>query len=518
MKTGEFLTRAANWYPNKVANIFEGKKFTYKQYNERVNSISNALREVGLNHQDRIGILSLNCHEYAEVAYASSKLGVICTTINWRMAVPEILSLIQDFKPKVIFVSKRFEAMLESLRKNNPDKIRFISMHGEIDGMMNYDKLLLEFSTSEPQSIGPIQDDDVVLQLYTSGTTGKQKGAMLTHKVLYNNTLNFTIDLPYTQDSNYLCLLPMFHVAIWPIWVAAYVGFTLTYIDAFDPGRCLALIDKEKVTDTGLTPTIIQMLMDHPDFEKTDHTAMKSIIYTGAPMPVELLKRSMKNFKCGFYGTYGMSEMAGGITFLRPDEHFLEGPEYLLKRLASVGRPCVNVNMKVLDDNGKECPVGVSGEICASAEHAMKGYFNMPNETAEALRDGWYHTGDVAYVDEGGYFYLVDRKVDMIISGGENIYPREIENVLLGMDGIADVAVIGVPDEKWGESVMALVVAKKGATVTESMVIDFCKERLASYKKPGTVDFMDILPRNPLGKIQKKELRAKYWKGKERKI
>jgi acyl-CoA synthetase (AMP-forming)/AMP-acid ligase II len=315
-----------------------------------------------------------------------------------------------------------------------------------------------------------------------------------------------------------LNVLPMFHIAIFGPINNMFLGGTNVFLHGFDFEPFLSCIEKERVNVLALTPVIISFLLSYPELEKYDLSSLESIGYAAAPMPLPLLKKAIETFGCRFSQAFGMTEMSPVMTILTPDQHVTEGPDYKLKRLESVGRPIVNVEVKVVDEAGKECPVGTTGEIIGRGDTMMKGYYKMPEATAEAIRDGWYHTGDMGYFDEYGYLYIVDRKKDMIISGGENIYPKEVEDCIQQMPGIADVAVIGVPDEKWIETVKALIILEPGVELTEEAVIRHCRANLASYKKPTSVEFMAGFPRNSMGKVQKHRLREPFWKGHERKL
>jgi long-chain acyl-CoA synthetase len=514
---GNMLTRAAKWFPGKEAIVFEETRITYADFNSRANKIATALLEMGVKKGDRVGIVCHNSNHFAEAFFAIAKIGAVSTNLNWRLSPKELAFLLDDSDADVVFFSKRFEYLFGPMKELLKRKFTFIAVDGKSDDdMVEYEELIKKYPDDEPSV--DIDSEDVVLQLYTSGTTGRPKGVMLTHKNMYANAISTIIEMELTRDDNILGALPIFHIAIFVLINMVLVGAKATFVHSFDLNVILSLIEREKTTVVAFTPVIFKFLLDHPDSDKYDLSSIGQVIYATAPMPVDLLKRSMDKFQCDFLQFFGMTEMSPTLTMLLPEDHVLEGPEYKVNRLASAGRPVVGVEVRVVDEKGKECPPGVVGEIIATGENVMKGYHKMPKATAEAIKKGWYYTGDMGYLDEYGYLYIADRKKDMIISGGENIYPREVEEAILLLDGVHEVAVIGVPDDAWGEAVKAIVVPQPGAELTEEMVIEHCRANIASYKKPKSVDFVEQLPRSALGKVLKHELRDPYWKGKKRKV
>ncbi len=517
MLIGDLVSRAARWYPDKEAVVFEGTRLTYRQFNERINRLANALVGMGSRKGDRIAIICHNSNHFAEAFFAIAKIGAVSTNLNWRLSPKELAFLVNDAQSDIIFFSKRFSHLYEPMKQELKKKVRFIAIDGALDGAsIDYEQLLGRYPIEEPRV--KIDERDAFLQLYTSGTTGRPKGVMLTHKNMMANAFSTLIEMEMTRDWHILGFLPIFHIGIFMLVNLVLIGAKVTFVHSFDPTVIFSLIEKEKPTATAFTPVIFKFLLDHPDVDKYDLSSLEKIIYATAPMPVDLLKRSIKKFNCDFIQFFGMTETSPTLTMLLPEDHVLEGPEYMVKRLASAGRPVINVQVRVIDEKGADCSPNMVGEIIGKGDNVMKGYYKMPEATAQAIKGGWYHTGDMGYLDEYGYLYVADRKKDMIISGGENIYPREVEEAILLLDGVADVAVIGVPDDTWGEAVKAIIIKKPDADLTETRVIEHCKEHIASYKKPKSVDFVDVLPRSALGKVLKHELRAPYWKGKERKV
>jgi acyl-CoA synthetase (AMP-forming)/AMP-acid ligase II len=512
MRVGNLLIRAADWHADRIATIFDGGRFTYRQYNERVNALSHALLDLGIQYQNRTAILSHNCHQYMELIFASAKTGTICVLLNTRLSAKDLAFLIKDSNPKVLFVSKRLKPIWDELSPLIPRDICCISIDGKIEGMPDYDDLITGYPTCEPLIKDDIQGDDVFMQIYTSGTTGRPKGTLHTNKNIYTWVVDYSIALPYTKFTHYATPFPLFHVANWSSFVAVYLGFTHSYFASFDPAKYMEHLEREKVTEMGIAATMLRMLIDHPDFGKRDFGSLRGIINGAGPITMKFIKEVKEKLpSVTFYNIYGTSE-TGGLSILDETVIVKGGPEYFQKKLGSVGRHFVNVSMKILDDEDKECPAGVMGQICVAGDHVMKGYHNMPELTAEILKNGMYHTGDLGYVDADGYFYIVDRKNDMIISGGENIYPSEVEQIILGMEGVSDVVVIGIPDHKWGEAVKAIIIPEAGVSITEDRVIEHCKKQhLAGYKRPKSVDFVQQFPKNAAGKIMRRELRSKYW-------
>ncbi len=516
MFVGELLTRAAKLYPNKTASIFKDIRLTYCQLNERTNSLANALKSIGVKPQDRVAVICHNSHNFLEVFFAIVKIGAVSTNLNWRLSPKELTFLIKDSEARIVFLSKHFEYLFEPLRQNLGNKVQFVTIDYSMPETLDYGVLVSDYSKKEPEvNVGY---DDTVLQIYTSGTTGRPKGVMLSHKNIISNAVNTIIEMQWLRSTKFLSVLPIFHIGLYSPLNCIFMGGTNIFLDKFDSEAVLSTINKEGVSRMGLAPVMFKFLLDYPDFDKFDLSSLEVITYAGAPMPLPLLRRAMKKFGCAFYGSFGMTEMSPIMTILPPEDHLLYGTDHDKKKLRSVGRPILNVEVKVVDENGSDCSPGVVGEIIGSGETVMKGYHNMPDATVECIRDGWYYTGDMGYMDEYGYLYIVDRKKDMIISGGENIYPKEVEDIIIQLDGVAEVAVIGVPDDTWGEAVKAIIVRKAGATLTEGDIIEHCKKNIASYKKPKSVNFVEILPKNPTGKILKHKLREPYWKNRGHKI
>ena len=485
------------------ALTFEDQTWSFAQLHERSSRTANALKAVGVGQGDRVALLTKNCAECFELMYACNKMGAIFTGLNWRLAPTEIQAIVQDAQPKVIIVSAGEEALLtDTCRKLSCIK-RIVVLGEDFDGWRK------AAADSDPGHSGA--PDEVALLLYTSGTTGLPKGVMLT-----NQGMSFTPRLAAESwgmdaDSVNLVAMPMFHIG-----GCGYGSSTMTVgghtilLREVNPARIIEVIAKHKVTHTFLVPTVVQAVLEVPHVKEADLSSMQLLMYGAAPMGNVLLRRAIEILGCQFMQAYGMTETAGTVVVLPPEDHEPQGSRAAL--LSSVGRVLPWVDMRVVDPQTKsDMPTGQVGEIWLRSEMVMQGYWNKPQDTAETLlEDGWLRTGDAAYLDADGYIYLFDRFKDLIISGGENIYPAEIENILNGHPAILEVAVIGMPHPRWGESPRAVVVLRQEMQATEQALISYARAHLAHYKCPTSVVFTDQLPRNASGKLLKRELRRIY--------
>ena len=485
------------------ALTFEDQTWSFAQLHERSSRTANALKAAGVGLGDRMALLTKNCAECFELMYACNKIGAIFTGLNWRLAPTEIQAIVQDAQPKVIIVSAAEEALLtDACRKLSCIK-RIVVLGEDFDGWRK------AAADSDPGHSGA--PDEVALLLYTSGTTGLPKGVMLT-----NQSMSFTPRLAAESwgmdaDSVNLVAMPMFHIG-----GCGYGSSTMTVgghtilLREVNPARIIEVIAKHKVTHTFLVPTVVQAVLEVPHVKEADLSSMQLLMYGAAPMGDVLLRRAIDVLGCQFMQAYGMTETAGTVVVLPPEDHEPQGPRAAL--LSSVGRVLPWVDMRVVDPQTKsDMPTGQVGEIWLRSAMVMQGYWNKPQDTAETLlEDGWLRTGDAAYLDADGYIYLFDRFKDLIISGGENIYPAEIENILNGHPAILEVAVIGMPHPRWGESPRAVVVLRQDMQATEQALISYTRGHLAHYKCPTSVVFTTQLPRNASGKLLKRELRRVY--------
>jgi acyl-CoA synthetase (AMP-forming)/AMP-acid ligase II len=511
-KIGTFadvIYRNALLHPEDEAFIYRTERITFDQYNSRVNRLVNALEALGIQKGAVIGVVSWNCLEYADVWGAAMKGGFIISPFNPRAHANELEYLVNYSEAQILFVGPELVETIDSIRSRLPRVKNYISFEGAADGMITHQDLLADHSPQEPKP--RVDRDDPFLIFYTSGTTGVPRGALYTQHRKLENTRIKALELGVAPGDRHLMILPMFHIGgdshVWPLF---YVGgcSVISEHRAFNPDTALAFIEQENITDLQIVPTQLVAMLEQSDFESYDLSSLKRIWYAASPMPAELLRKGLKVFGPVFAQGYGQTESGPQIAFLPRKAHqVLDRSIEEQKVLTSCGQPSFGVHVRIVDENNNDVEPGVIGEIIAQSDSIMVEYWRKPKETAEAIVDGWLHTGDLAYYDETGFIYIVDRKKDMIITGGENVYPREVEEVLYRHPAVAETAVIGVPDPKWVERVHAAIVLKKNGTATEKEIIAFCKKHMASYKAPKSVDFLDELPKSPQGKILKREIR-----------
>jgi len=511
----EMIEANAQRYADKTAFVGEDGSYTFEQVNRRINSLVHALADLGVQKGDRVGILAYNCPRSFEV-FGLAKAGRVCVPLNHRSVGRELAYLINNSGMSSLIVGREFVDVVNSICHELDEVRNLICLDAEVEGMSSYEQLIARYPSDEPAD--DVAPDDPAALYYTSGTTGHPKGATHTHKSLLAEIA--VHQGSFASDDVVLCVMPFFHVggSAAHLFPAFAYGATSVIHKGFDETDVLEAIEKKKVTYVGLVPAMIIRLLEHPNLDEYDLSSLRTIMYVGAPMPPEALRRGLERFGQVFSQLFGQTETLN-VAVLRKEDHIVEGSAKEVRRLESAGQPFGQGEMRIVDGQGRDVPPGDVGEILARSDRMMTGYWRMPEETAETIEeDGWLHTGDVGRLDEDGYVYLVDRKKDMIISGGENIYSREVEDVLYMHAAVLEAAVVGVPDEKWGESVKAVVVLKDGKEASEEEVIDFCKEHLASYKKPRSVEFRDALPKTGSGKIKKAEIREGYWRGQGRRI
>lgn len=509
---------------SKVAVIDGDKTFTYHELAQRVSRLKHSLLCMGVQQKDRVGILMLNSFRYLELMYAIPAVGAIMVPLNVRLTADELSFILKDAEVQTLFLHREFLSLLPSLWVKTPCLNRVILAEDpdlndeDEDGLPNYEMLLSQ-EEDEPLLTEDLQEEDIAALYYTGGTTGRSKGVMLTHRNLVSNAFHGALAVGYGEDDRYLHAAPMFHMADGAsTYAVTLMGGTHVHLRSFQVEGVLQLWEKEKVTCGLLVPTMVNMLINHPKFSAYKTNTMRKVIYGGSPMPKEVLKQAILQLpEAQFIQLYGMSEAAPILTVLKGSEH-LKGLKTKGNLLSSCGRPVPGVEMKVVDQAGEQVGAGVVGEIAARGPNIMKGYWNLPDETALALRDGWYHSGDLAYRDVEGYYYVVDRAKDMIISGGENIYSIEVENILYKHPAVLECAVIGIPDEKWGESVLGVVVVRPGQQISSDELISFTKEHLAGFKVPRGIVFVENLPKSGAGKILKRMIRENYWEGQDRRV
>ena len=493
---GYCLMRSALKFPDKTAIVFEDQRITYGELNRRVNQIANGMLEMGIKKGDKVATLLYNTPELIEVYYAAAKIGAVNIPINFRLVGPEVSYITDQSDSVMICYDEAFREIIDGL--STKDRMHLVSLGGGgFKDSVDYHALRDKSSDAEPQV--EVEETDLRFIMYTSGTTGVPKGAMFTHKNNLWAALSLIITKKYDHNEVILVVNPLFHMNSYiNIIAAVFWGNKIVLVKKFDAREMLRLIQDEKVTMCSIVPTICKRLIEAA---RTGDYGLQSWRYctcTGAAWSFALKQSFCETFpKVVAADAYGATEVMSGT--------LLEGKD-LLQKPNSVGRPYLDTIIKILDENGQELPPDQVGEIALYGPHVTVGYYKMPRETAEALHDGWFHSGDLGYFDNEGYLYFLDRRKDMIVSGGENIYTAEIEKVLMGHPKIVDVAITGEPDDEWGQVVKALVVLAEDQTMTPEEVISYCKEHLASYKKPHYVEFVESLPKNALGKILKRNL------------
>ena len=512
------LKRAMQVNRDGLATICAGRRWNWTEFGARSAKLAGALRGLGIKDGERAAILALNSDRYLEYFYAVPWAGGVFVRINTRLAPPEIAFWLNDSGSEILFVDDAFLAPLEAL-EGKLETVRTVIYLGDGDtpaGMLNYEEILAAAPAVDDALRGY---DDLAGLYYTGGTTGRSKGVMLSHRNLVSNALNVIPAFGFKHGTNWLHAAPMFHIAD---GLAAF-GMTMVaghhvFIPSFTPEVSLEAIERHRVTNALFVPTMVNMLVNHPDIANYDLSSIKSIVYGASPMPEAVIMRAMEVMPdCEFTHAYGQTECAPLVTMTGPEFHVLEGPN--AGKFKAAGQAVLGVEVRIVDDNDTEVPRGTVGEICCRGPNVMLGYWQQPELTAETLRGGWMHSGDGGYMTEDGFVYVVDRIKDMIISGGENVYSAEVENAVYQHPAVAECAVIGIPSERWGEAVHAIVRLKDGAAADAEALIAHCRALIAGFKCPRSVAFRDQpMPLSGAGKILKTELREPYWEGQEKQV
>lgn len=519
MRLYDFLDFRAREQPEAEFAVQGERRITYLDAQLQVNRIANALVSAGLGVNDRIAILSKNSIEYILLYFACAKAGVVPVPLNFRLAPAEWLYILNDSEAKLVFAADGFGTEVDTVRGQAPFARQYIAIDGEgKEGWRDFQGWIADESPNfDERGISPDHD---LFQLYTSGTTGHPKGAIITHRAAVAHLQQIGILHEIPRGERGLMVAPVFHVAAanagaFPVIAA---GGSLCILSDFKPAEVVRVLSEEQIGFAVLIPAMIQMcLVQVPDVAERTFPSLRLIHYGASAIAEQTLRRALDIFRCEFSQGYGMTEMTAAITNLTPADH-RRALEHKPQLLLSAGRATLGTQIRIVDLEDNALPSGTIGEIAVRGPQMMKGYWKQPEATAHTLRGGWMHTGDAGILDKDGYLFIQDRVKDMIVSGGENVYPRVVEDVLYKHPAVADVAVIGVPDEKWGEQVKAIVVLRGEMNVDADELLEFCRGKLGGFERPRSVDFVSQLPRTPSGKILKRVLREPYWQDRTRKI
>ncbi|GAB6171135.1 long-chain fatty acid--CoA ligase [Paradesulfitobacterium aromaticivorans] len=518
MIMGEMIERNARLFPEKTSFNQGEREISFRSFAERVKSLVRAVSALGIKPGDRAAVLATNCIEYFELYGLTDMGAAILVPLNYRLQVGELEYLLKDSGTSILFFSKQYIETVDSLKSISHLFENAVCLDERLPGYLYYEDLLARGSQLklEEENAGysdfPVAENDAAYILYTSGTTGLPRGVVLTHRGQYQTANALALEMSIQKEDITLDMMPLYHAGGHAVALAHfYRGCTSVIMTGFNPRQALELVERHAVTTMQVVPAMIVDMLNQPDLNSFDTSSLRMIFYASSPMPEALLRKAMDRWGRKFFQAYGLTENGPVATVLAQADHILEGEERWTKKLKSCGLPSANCDTRVWNGQGVEVKPGKIGEIVIRSEQVMKEYWGLPELTAKTLKDGWLYTGDLATVDEDGYIYIVDRKKDMIISGGENIYPREVEEVIYKHPAVYECAVVGIPNPKWVESVHALVVLKKDAALSAEELIAYCKSQLAPYKAPKSVEFVPGLPKNPSGKILKKELRSRYW-------
>jgi len=496
-----------------VAVKFGTRETSFAELDARSNRVANALLASGIAPGDRVSVLTKNHDGWYPLFFGTARARACLAPVNCRLAAGEIAFILGDAAPKLLFVGEDFFDLALAAVADLAAPPRLVALYGAHPAFESLDAWLGDAAATAPADEPQLSDD--VLQLYTSGTTGRPKGVVLANRN-YRRFLEMATEVDgfaYGEDETVMIVMPLFHVAGTNVSFSGLAqGGRLVLVKDFAAADAVRMMTGERVAHAFLAPAMIQMMLQQPGAEAGDYSALRSIAYGASPIAEDVLRRARAVFGCDFVQFYGMTESSGGGSYLSPAAHDLPG------KLTSCGQPWPQTEMAILGGDGRPLGDGEIGEIAIRGDIVMKEYWHRPEATAETVVDGWLRTGDVGYRDADGFYFVHDRIKDMIVSGGENVYPAEVESAIMGCPGIADVAVIGVPDDKWGEAVKALVVPAPGAEIEAAAVIGWARERIAAYKAPKSIDIIDALPRNPSGKVLRRELRAPYWEGRDRAV
>ena len=517
MNTTNFLNIPALTFPDVEIMVFGDRRSTYADLQGRVRRLAGSVAALGVKRGDVMAALQTNSDAYVETYYAAATLGAVFVPLNFRAKPPELEHMIANAKTKVIFAGYRYADLVESMRANLPSVEMVVAYESDREGWLCFERLVAEGEEADEVEV---EETDVSVLMYTSGTTSLPKGVLLTHGDFSAYVMNTTEMADGSDRGAALVSVPFYHIAgIAQMMTTLWSGRKLIILPQFDVVEWLDAVEREKITNAMVVPTMLKKIVDDPELGRHDLSSLTNLSYGGAQMPLPVIRRAIERLPktVGFVNAYGQTETTSTLTILGPDDHRLEGtPEEIEKkllRLTSIGKPLPDVEFLVIDDDGKPLPAGEVGELVIHTERVMKGYATGDGEISSPVEDGWLRTRDMGWIDDEGYIFLAGRKDDMIIRGGENIAPVEVEAVIQAHPAVDDVAVFGIPSEEWGQIVAAAIVVKAGQDLGEEAIVSHCRERLASFKKPERIAFLEELPRNHLGKILKKDLKVQLAAG-----
>jgi len=498
MIIGKVIAQRALITPDREALIYGDRVFTFQEVNTRSNRLANSLTALGVKSGDRVGLLMNNSNAFLETYFAASKIGAVLVPLNTRLSMPELEFILGDCGVTCFIIGNAFEEAVEQMAYFRERRLTICEDAARLTKVLDYEDLVAKGSEEEP--VVPIDESDLNIIMYTSGTTGHPKGAMLSHNGMYGAGVEMLIGLHYQYPDRCMILGPFFHSgSITPFLGHVIRGVSTTIMAKFDAREAIDLIEKYKIKMMIGVTTIVKMMLEVPDLESRDLSSWKYAILPASPLPFSIIDEAHKRLNVLCQNLWGMTELCGPGSFVNVED--------VLKKPECAGKPYFNVEMRIVDYADNELPPGQVGELLCRAPHVMMGYWNRPEATADTLRNGWLHTGDLGKIDEEGFFYIIDRKKDMLVSGGENVYPAEIERVVKELPEVSEVSIVGIPDDKWGEVPRAFIQRRADSNLTSEEVITYCRTKLAGYKVPKSIVFMDDLPKTPSGKILKRVLR-----------
>ena len=502
---GQVLRHTAKRLPDKIAMVCNGQRYSYKRFEEESNRIASALEKSGVCPGDRIALLTHNCVEFIAIVFGCAKLGAIPVKLNWRLA-PEELSYLIDFNDcKVMFYRYNNVKWHSQLHELLADKdMLFIGLDRTERSTLCYEDFIA--TGSSEYEITFTDENAPLMHLHTSGSSGKPKTVVYSHRAFLNQLENCIDGLGFYEDMVFLSMSQMFHSACVGLYACIAIGARSVVFSRFDPQQYLKAINDEHITRVSAIPTVLQGLLNQPNLDEFNFSSVHTIGYSAAPMSPALIDKAISYFHCGFMQSYGMTEMASIVTILQPEDHIRDN----YKHLYSVGKPIKDVELKIIDQDGNELSAGKVGRIAIKGAGMMLGYYRQPEKTAQVIKNGWYISDDLGYLDEEGFLTLSGRVSDLIITGGENVFAQEIENLLMRQEDVEECTVFGTPDEYWGEKVTACVVPKDGVSLSAELIAQYCREHIAGFKVPKKIILADRLPRNTVGKIDKPKVIELY--------